>query len=50
MKKPGQKNITLTISEDLHKKIKHHSVESGVSMSAMILKWIETGIKKEIKK
>ena len=50
MKKPGKKQITLYLSEDLHKKIKHHAIDSGSPMTVILLEWIEAMAKREIKK
>lgn len=48
--KTKEKRITVTVSDDLHKKLKIHAVESGTAMSTMILEWIKDRAKREIKR
>lgn len=52
MKKPDKKQlkqITIFLSEALHKQIKHHSIECGETMRNTLTRWIEAMAKKEVK-
>lgn len=47
MNREGMKQVTIQISDELHKQVKIHAATVGATLADLIAKWIGQGLKRD---